>query len=98
MPDFMILSKDVAEGPDIRARIRQDHLDWLGQPSNCTVLSAGPWLDDMDVMRGSLLIVKAPSREALEAWMAEDPYAVAGLSADIDVRPFNLVIGRPDGR
>lgn len=93
----MILSRDVPNGPDIRARVRQDHLDWLKQPSDCTVLSAGPWLDDMDVMRGSLLIVKAPSREALDAWMADDPYAKAGLPEDIDVRPFKLVIGRPDG-
>ncbi|MEM7730260.1 MAG: YciI family protein [Pseudomonadota bacterium] len=98
MPDFMILSRDVADGASIRAAVRQDHLDWLKAPSDCTVLSAGPWLDDTDVMRGSLLIVKAPSREALDAWMADDPYAKAGLSADIDIRPFKLVIGRPDGQ
>ena len=97
MPDFMILSQDVADGPAIRKRVRQDHLDWLKQPSDCTGLSAGPWLDDMDVMRGSLLIVKAPSRAALDAWLADDPYAKAGLPEHIDVRPFKLVIGRPDG-
>jgi uncharacterized protein YciI len=97
MQDYMILSKDVADGPAIRARVRDDHLAWLREPSDCTVLSAGPWLDDTDVMRGSLLIVKAPSREALNEWMAEDPYAKAGLPADVDVRPFKLVIGRPDG-
>jgi uncharacterized protein YciI len=96
MPDFMILSKDVADGPSIRAAVRQDHLDWLKTPSDCSVLSAGPWLDDTNAMRGSLLIVKAPSREALDAWMANDPYAKAGLPEEIDVRPFKLVIGRPD--
>jgi uncharacterized protein YciI len=97
MPDFMILSKDVPNGPAIRAAVRQDHLDWLKAPSDCTVLSAGPWLDDTNAMRGSLLIVKAPSREALNTWMANDPYAKAGLPQDIDVRPFKLVIGRPEG-
>jgi uncharacterized protein YciI len=97
MADFMILSEDVADGPAIRAATRQNHLDWLKTPSDCTVLSAGPWLDDTNAMRGSLLIVKAPSREALDLWMADDPYFKAGLPKHIDVRPFKLVIGRPDG-
>ena len=97
MPDFHILTEDVDDGPAIRARIRKDHLDWLKTPSPVTVLSAGPWLDDTDVMRGSVLIVKAPSREALETWMADDPYSRAGLMKSVDVRPFKLVIGRPDG-
>jgi hypothetical protein len=97
MPDFMILTRDVPEGPSIRAKVRQDHLNWLEEPSDCTVLCAGPWLDDTDAMLGSLIIVKAPSREALDQWMANDPYAKAGLPETIDVRPFKLTIGRPHG-
>ena len=97
MPDFMILTKDGDNGPAIRAAARQDHLDWLKKPSDCKVMCAGPWLDDMDAMVGSLLIVKAPSREALDTWMASDPYTKAGLPESVDVRPFKLVIGRPDG-
>lgn len=92
----MILTEDVADGPAIRAAVRQDHLEWLTKPSPVSVMSAGPWLDDStSAMRGSLLIVKAPSREALESWLAQDPYARAGLPKTIDVRPFKLVIGRP---
>lgn len=97
MQDFMILTRDVPEGPTIRKEVRQAHLDWLKEPSDVTVLSAGPWLDDTDVMRGSLIIVKAPSRESLDQWMADDPYAKAGLPAEIDIRPFKLTIGRPEG-
>ena len=97
MPDFMILTKDVPEGADIRKQVRQAHLQWLEEDSDVTVLTAGPWLDDTDVMRGSLLIVKAPTRKALDKWMAADPYAKAGLPAEVDVRPFKLVIGGPDG-
>lgn len=95
MPDFIVLTRDCPDGPSIRAEVRPDHLEWLKQPSDCDVLAAGPWLDDTDAMRGSLLIVKAPSREALEAWMADDPYAKAGLPEDIDIRPFKFAIGRP---
>lgn len=97
MPDFMILSRDVPDGLSIRQKVRSDHLNWLKQPSDCVVMSAGPWLDDTDAMRGSLLIVKAPSREALDDWLAQDPYAKAGLPDHVDIRPFKLVIGRPDG-
>ena len=96
MADFLILTTDVADGPSIRARVRADHLAWLQEPSDVRVLGAGPWLDDTDVMRGSMLVVSAPDRGALDAWMADDPYARAGLMAEVEVRPFNLVIGRPD--
>ena len=95
MSHFMILTKDGPDGPAIRKQVRQAHLQWLEKDSDISVVFAGPWLADTDVMRGSLLIVKAPSREALDKWIAEDPYAKAGLPEDIDVRPFKLVIGRP---
>ena len=48
-------------------------------------------------MRGFLLIVKAPSREALDVWLAQHPYAKAGLPDHVDIRPFKLIIGRPEG-
>ena len=96
MADFIIDTVDVEDGPVIRARVRNDHLTWLKNPSDITVMSAGPWLDDTDVMRGSVLIVKAPSRAALDAWLADDPYAKAGLMQSVTVRPFKLVIGRPE--
>ena len=96
MVDFIINTVDVVDGPAIRKRVRDDHLAWLKEPSDVTVMSAGPWLDDTNVMRGSVLIVKAPSRAALDAWLAQDPYAKAGLMKSVQVRPFKLVIGRPD--
>lgn len=95
MPEFMILTSDGPNGPDIRAAVRQDHLDWLTAKADCKALVAGPWLDETGAMRGSLLIVEAPSRSDLDAWMAHDPYAKAGLSNTVDVRPFKLAIGRP---
>ena len=95
MADFLILTTDVADGPAIRGRVRDAHLAWLREPSPVRVLSAGPWLDSEDVMRGSMLVVSAPDRGALDTWMADDPYAKAGLMAAVDVRPFKLVIGRP---
>ena len=96
MADFLILTTDVSDGPAIRGRVRDAHLAWLREPSEVRVLSAGPWLDHKDVMRGSMLVVSAPSRGALDTWMAEDPYAKAGLMAETEVRPFKLVIGRHD--
>ena len=93
MPDFMILTEDVADGPAIRGRVRDDHLAWLKSNPSVRVMSAGPWLDDGGTMRGSLLLVEAPSRAALDSWLAGDPYAKAGLPASVDIRPFKLAIG-----
>ena len=42
MPDFMILSRDGADASSIRKKVRSDHLDWLKQPSDCTILTAEP--------------------------------------------------------
>lgn len=38
---------------------------------------------------GSTLIVKFDSREALDAWLQEEPFLREGVYAKIEVKPFN---------
>ncbi|MDO4223688.1 MAG: YciI family protein [Acinetobacter sp.] len=38
---------------------------------------------------GSVMIVDFDSREALDAWLADEPFLKAGVYECIDVRPFN---------
>jgi uncharacterized protein len=38
---------------------------------------------------GSTIIVDFESREALDAWIAEEPFLKEGIYASIDVKPFN---------
>ena len=60
-----------------------------------TVLTAGPWLDDDGVMKGSLLIVDSESRESVQNWLSQDPYVIAGLTGKCIVRHYNWAIGAP---
>lgn len=90
---FMIYSTDKIDGGlDIRKATRDAHLAWLSEDKAATVLAAGPWLDTDGTMRGSLLIVECESRETLDAWTARDPYARAGLSQQVIIHPYKLVI------
>ena len=46
-------------------------------------------------MRGSLLIVEGSDLKAVEAWLEDDPYNKAGLTAFKRVREFNWLLGAP---
>ncbi|NKY06740.1 hypothetical protein HF998_07110, partial [Cellulomonas hominis] len=41
----------------------------------------------------ALLVLDQPDRAALDAVLADDPFAVAGVIAEVDVRAWNPVIG-----
>lgn len=92
---FIIYTEDKDDGLTVRQANRQAHLEWLKTDLSVTVLAAGPWLDDGGVMRGSLLIVDAPDKQTLTAWTQRDPYAKAGLSKSVTIKPFKWVIGAP---
>ena len=57
---------------------------------------AGPTLaDDGATINGSLLVVEAPSLEAVRAFVADHPLNKAGHLADCQVRPWDWRTGRP---
>jgi len=93
--EFIIYAEDKPDSLDIRQAAREDHLAWLKAPSEVKLLIAGPWLDDEGVMRGSLLIVEADSKQTVLDWLANDPYKTAGLTASIIVKAYKWVIGKP---
>ena len=70
--EFMIYSEDKDNSLHIRQSVRDDHLAWLKTPSDVKLLIAGPWLDDEDVMRGSLLIVEAKDKDTVTQWLSQD--------------------------
>lgn len=92
---FMIYSQDKDDGLSIRQATREAHLAWLGEDQAVKVLAAGPWLDDAGTMRGSLIIVEAPDKAAVEAWVADDPYTHAGLAKSVTIKAYKWVIGAP---
>ena len=91
----MVYTQDKPDSLAIRKANREAHLAWLRSPSDVTLDIAGPWLDDESIMRGSLLIVDAESKQAVLAWLAQDPYRAAGLTASVTVNGYNWAIGAP---
>jgi len=56
----------------------------------------GPTLaEDGEIADGLVLVVEAPSPDAVRAFVAGSPYAAAGLLAETRVRRWNWLTGRP---
>lgn len=88
---YAVICKDKPESLALRNATRPVHLEYLkaGGP-----VFSGPMLGaDEETPIGSLLIVEAANRAAIEEWAANDPYAKAGLFESVEIRPFRKVIG-----
>ena len=88
---FALICDDKPGGLDVRKANRAAHRTYLKETG--VVAQAGPLLDDDGAMTGSLVVIDVADRSAAEAWAAGDPYAKAGLFADVSIRPWNRVIG-----
>lgn len=93
---FIVHTRDKAGMRETRLDTREAHLNWLAEAGE-RVKAAGPWLDGTDQPAGSLLIVEMDDRNALDAWLATDPYALAGLFESVETAPFRWVINAPTG-
>ena len=93
---FMIYSQDKDDALEVRKANRDAHLAFLKGEGPVEVLSAGPWLDENETMKGSLIIVEADTIETVRAWLKTDPYAAAGLPKAVTVHPFIWAIGAPE--
>jgi uncharacterized protein YciI len=92
---FAVTCIDKPGHAHVRAENRPAHLDFL-KANAAAVKLAGPFLsDDGQGMVGSLLVIKAADRAALDAMVAQDPYAAAGLFESVTVRPWRWTIGNP---
>ncbi|MCG7493902.1 YciI family protein [Thalassobius sp. Cn5-15] len=86
-----LIGKDKPGALEIRKANRDAHVAYL--KSTGVVAQAGPLLDDAGEMCGSLVILDVENMTAAEAWAAADPYAQAGLFADVQLIAWNRVIG-----
>lgn len=78
----------LASRPAHRARLRaHDH--------PVSVRVAGPLTDAAGAMIGSLLVVEAETAAAVEAFVAGDPYVMAGVYGSVAVHPFLWGLGNP---
>ena len=91
---FLVHATDKAGALDVRLANRDDHVAWL-KNAGASVKAAGPWLNEAGEMAGSLLVIEAADRAALEAWLDTDPYKRAGLFDRVEIAPWRWVINPP---
>jgi uncharacterized protein YciI len=93
---FAFICTDKPEHLEVRTRTRPDHLAYLGDLNARGALKfAGAFLDDAGKPNGTLAVIEAEDRRAAEAIAASDPYARAGLFAQVEIRPWNWAVNNP---
>lgn len=86
-----LMATDKPGALDLRKANRDAHLAYL--KSSDGIAQAGPLLDAEGGMIGSLIILDLPDMSAAQDWAANDPYAKAGLFAEVKLIQWNRVIG-----
>ena len=92
MPLFALICFDKPGSLDLRMATREAHLAYVGQ-HRAMLKVAGPLLDEAEGMAGSMFILEAPDRAAVEAFTAADPYSQAGLFGQGEIRGYRASIG-----
>ncbi|MFT4150738.1 MAG: YciI family protein [Paracoccaceae bacterium] len=85
-----LICKDKPGALVIRAENRDAHLRYLKETG--VVETAGPFLNEAGEMCGSLLVLDVENLAAAREWAANDPYARAGLFADVFISEWKKVI------
>jgi len=76
---FVVLGYDRAKGGrEIRARTRAAHIEFVFDNRD-VFRYGGALLDEKGGMIGTIAVIEAPNRPALDRMLAEDPYNRAGL-------------------
>lgn len=85
---FALICTDKPDGLAIRKANRPEHLAYLESLGDMLVF-AGPFTaEDGQTMNGSLIVVEAPSLAAAKEIADADPFAKAGLFAEVEIRPW----------
>ena len=92
---FALICTDKPGHLQVRLDNRPAHLAWL-ESLGAGTKAAGPFLGEDGKPSGSLVIIAAGDLDAAKALAANDPYAIAGLFASVDIRPWNWVIKNPE--
>ena len=88
---FALLAKDKPGALQIRMDNREAHLAYVAETG--VVEIAGPLIDADGQMCGSLIVLELTDLAAAQDWAANDPYAKAGLFADVTLSAWKKVIG-----
>ncbi len=88
---FVALCLDKPDHVDLRMSTRAAHLAFLDKHASRVKLG-GPFLKG-ETPVGSMLVLDCEDEAAARALLGEDPYAIAGLFASVDLKPWKRVVG-----
>ena len=96
---YAIIARDTPGTLQRRLDARSAHLarlNALRDEGRLVLAGPHPAIDAQDPgpagFTGSLIVAEFATREAAIAWAAEDPYAAAGVYAEVTVKPFRKVM------
>lgn len=89
---FVVHCQDKPGALQIRLDNRAAHLDFLKANLDKVVMAGPVQTDDRTGMVGSVLVLDIAERAELDAFLAGDPYAKAGLFAAVTVLPYKKVL------
>jgi len=93
---FVLICTDKPGALELRKANRDAHLEFIKGLGD-TIKLGGPVItEDGEGMTGSILVLEADSRQAVEDIAAEDPYAKADLFETVDILPWKWTVGNPE--
>ena len=93
---FVIHCLDHADALSTRLANYEDHKAYLSS-APVKILISGPLLaDDEHTMIGSMFLVEADSRAAVEDFNRNDPFSRAGVWDRVEIHPFNKRVDNRD--
>ena len=88
---FIVKAYDGENMLDKRMEVRPQHLEGMKKLGR-QVICAGGLLDEAGKMKGSALIMEFEDRAALDTYLQNEPYVVAGVWQKIEVEVMNVVL------
>ena len=87
---FTIFCIDKPGMAETRAAAMPGHVEYLTEQNLVKNIISGPLMDDaMENIIGSLYIVDAPDRGAIEEFKKDDPLVAADIWQSVEIRAFN---------
>ncbi len=94
---FVATLTDKPDSNALRLETRPAHLTYLTGLGSKVKAGGALLTADRKGVIGSLLILEGEDEAEIEALLAQDPYALAGLFASIDIKPWRQAVGIPFG-
>jgi uncharacterized protein len=89
---FVLSCIDRPDSLELRLAARDAHLAYIAANRDAVRL-AGPYLDDEGLPVGSMLVIEAEDRADVDAFAAADPYKLADLFEQVEVRTWRVSVG-----